>query len=409
MKLINLHQGIRCLYVFCLLLSSVGAWAKVDLTWEYSQHIDSTIHVGLITCQPSQDEVYSLYGHTAIHFQNTETGVDVAVNYGIFSLNQAGLAFRFLMGTALYTMDIEPFDLFCQHYARERRGIVEQTIHMTAREKLRFAQALMENSEPQNRDYRYDFFYDNCSTRARNIIIRCLEGTVDYGEDNADERLSFRAMTHQYNSEHPWARFGNDILLGLKADRPISQTNAQFLPDYLKSAFDQATVDRGYHQGKESLVDSVRVVVPYFAQTATPEFPLRPRECFLILLAFVVVVTVVEVFSHRHFWLVDALLMAVAGICGIILLMMVFSKHPTVSLNLQLLLLNPLPLFFVWRMIRRSRKHLPDRQYLFWTLLICLFFIGNLWQTYAEGMNIAGAALLVRCLSGVSRNLRRKP
>ena len=99
-------------------------------------------------------------------------------------------------------------------------------------------------------------------------------------------------------------------------------------------------------------------------------------------------------FLQNHFhWVLFVVLEALSGI---LLFLMVFSNHPTVSLNLQLLLLNPLPLFFIPRMIRRSRSHRRDRQYAFWIFLICLFFIGNIFQHYAEGMNLVAASLLLR-------------
>ena len=363
---------------------------------EYAQHIDSVIDVSLITCQPSSNEIYSLYGHTAIHFVNRETGIDVAANWGIFSMNQKGFVWRFLMGTALYSMEIQPYDAFCQQYTRERRGIIEQQLDLTAREKLLFAEALQENSLPMNRDYPYDFLFDNCSTRARNIIIRCIEGELTYEVQGMGRDMSFRELIQLYTANHPWAQFGNEMLMGVMADRTATKVEAQFLPELLKNDFAKATVVRGTPSDSQPLVKETKVVVPYFEETADDNFPLRPRVCFLILLAVTIALTLVEFFTRKHFWIYDALLMLTCGLAGCFLTMMVFSKHPTVSLNLQLLLLNPLPLFFIWRMIRRSRRHRHDRQFVLWTLLICLFFIGNLFQHYAEGMNIAAAALLLR-------------
>lgn len=401
------HHVLRTwLAAVAVLFGIVCGHAANGLTAEQEQHIDSAVYVGLVTCQPSSEAVYSLYGHTAIHFVNTEMGIDVAANWGVFSLNQENFVFRFLMGTALYALDIQPYDQFCQYYAMHRRGIVEQPLNLTAIEKLRFAEALEENFLPQNRDYRYDFFYDNCSTRAREIIIRCVGGGVSYAADDAADRPSFRLLTHQYNADHPWARFGNDILLGLKADQPISQADAQFLPERLMADFAKAAKGGGAGDVRQPLVGETKVVVPYFPQAAAEEFPLRPRACFLLLLGIIVVLTLCEWHFNRHYWPLDALLMVTAGLGGVILFGMIFSHHPTVSLNLQLLLLNPLPLFFVWRMVSRSRRRRRDGQYLLWIVLICLFFVGNLWQTYAEGMNLVAAALLVR---NVALWLRQRP
>lgn len=407
-----------CLLVAFLLSKATAALSMpapmegkaVAMSDDYSQHIDSVIDVSLITCQPSANEIYSLYGHTAIRFVNREMGIDLAANWGIFSMNQRGFLWRFLMGTALYTMELQPYDAFCRLYANEHRGIIEQHLNLTPQEKLSFAEALQVNNLPLNRDYPYDFLFDNCSTRARNILLKCINGQVQY-KDGPDashhspltthpsplttHHMSFRQLIHLYTDGHPWAQFGNDMLMGVTADRKASPTEAQFLPELLMKDFSHATVqDNG--GAMRPLVKEAKGVVPYFQQTVDEGFPLPPRSCFLIFLALTIAITLVELYARKHFWLYDALLMLACSLGGMLLFVMVFSKHPTVSLNLQLLLFNPLPLFFIWRMIRRSRSHRRDRQYAFWIILICLFFVGNLFQHYAEGMNLVAASLLLR-------------
>ena len=125
---------------------------------------------------------------------------------------------------------------------------------------------------------------------------------------------------------------------------------------------------------------------------ADDAFPLSPRDCALILLTLVVAVTLCEVVSRKQFRWFDALLMVLCGLSGIILFLMLFSQHPTVRLNLQLLLLNPLPLFFVWPMLRRRCRW----QYAMWIILLCLFFIGAFFQHYAEGTMLVASSLLIR-------------
>ena len=95
-------------------------------------------------------------------------------------------------------------------------------------------------------------------------------------------------------------------------------------------------------------------------------------------------------------WGYDLILMVACGLAGIILFLMVFSEQPTVRVNLQLLLLNPLPLFFIKRMIHRTRNKQADRQYLLWIALIVLFYVGGCWQQYAEGMTFVASSLLLR-------------
>ncbi len=382
---------IRLTVALIAVLTATHAKAEADNLQSLAEHADSAIYIGLLTCQPSQ-EVYSLYGHTAIHYVNKDRNIDVAVNYGMFSFSKPYFVLRFVFGLTDYEMGIQEYEDFCQQYAYYKRGIVEQELSIPAEDKLLFAEAIDNNYLPQNREYRYNYFYDNCTTRARDIALGRLASYVKY--ERQDKGPSFRQMTHEYNVQHPWARFGNDMLLGVMADRPTTVSEQQFLPNNLMADFEHAMLQM---DGTEKpLVRDTKVVVPFFNQAVEKEFPLRPRECFLILLVITVVVTVIELYSKKRMWVFDLLLMIASGLAGCILFVMIFSQHPTVRFNLQLLLLNPLPLFFLKHLIVKGRKSFRDKWASLWIVLICLFFIGSIWQHYAEGMYLVASSLLIR-------------
>ena len=358
-----------------------------------------SIKISLLTCGPGS-EVYSLYGHTAIRFQDPQRGQDLAINYGMFSFRQKFFILRFIFGLTDYEMGIIPFQDFLQEYKDEHRWVIEQDLNLTGEEKLNIARAIDENYIPENRVYIYNYFYDNCTTRARDLLIHHVNGRVDFHQ-GTDATTSYREMTHQWNREHLWARFGNDILLGVKADSKTSFAQQQFLPDSLRKAFAKATITEN---GKiKPFVDSTFYLIRPQEITNTEGFPLSPRECSLILLAFTVIITCCEIRKKCRFWIYDLVLFASAGIAGVILTAMIFSQHPTVSLNLQILALNPFPLLLIYPIWKR----LKDGQgYWFinvWILLIFLFFVGNLFQEYAEGMNFVACSLLLRCLTATPK------
>ena len=373
------------LALFLLLMNGNICRAQVEPTPEDLNRIDSTVSVGFITCGPG-NEVYSLYGHTALHYIDTERGTDVAVNWGMFSFSKPNFVLRFIFGLTDYEIGIQNFADFCEQYRYEQRWVKEQQLDLTAEEKLLIASAIEENYRPENREYRYNYFYDNCTTRARDMIANHLSGKLDFGV-SPNEGLTFRQLIHQYCDGYPWVRFGNDMLLGLQADIPTTTAERQFLPNETMADLDRAVIDGGRRLvvGTSTLVD----VAPLPVEAG---FPLSPNACALILLVVVVALTVWEIISHRDFRWLDALLMVLCGLSGIVLFAMLFSQHPTVRLNLQLLLLNPLPLFFVWPMLRRRCRW----QYAMWIVLICLFFIGAYFQHYAEGTMFVASSLLIR-------------
>lgn len=118
------------------------------------------------------------------------------------------------------------------------------------------------NHLPENRVYRYNFFYDNCATRPRDKIEESIDGKVIYPAEPQDGSLSFRDIVHQYCKGHPWARFGIDLCIGSEADRPITQRQMMFAPFYLMDAFAGAqivhdSVQRPLVSGKELIVDAL--------------------------------------------------------------------------------------------------------------------------------------------------------
>lgn len=357
-----------------------------------------SVEISLLTCGPRPD-VYSLYGHTALRYHDKSSGTDLAVNYGMFSFGKPFFVLRFVFGLTDYEMGIEYFSDFVAHYAATGCGIRQQTLNLTASEKAAIAEAIGENYEPQNRVYRYNYFYDNCTTRARNIILSHTHATVDYPNKDSRGGISFREMIHQYNETHRWARFGNDLLLGVKADLPTTHDQQQFLPENLSADFSRAVLKSA--DGNRKLVSSESWVLPRTSDVGSDSFPLSPTACLGLFAIVVLAVTVVERVKQANYWLADAVIMTADGLCGLILLAMVFSQHPTVSLNFQILLLNPLTIFLLVPTLKAMRKRRANLWLKAWTACIVIFLFCGIFQSYAEGMYFVALSLLIRNISKI--------
>ena len=353
-----------------------------------------SVEISLLTCSP-HEAIYSLYGHTAIRINDQRNGEDLAVNYGLFSFEKPHFVLRFLFGLTDYEMGIEPFEAFCRQYRYYGSSVTQQVLNLTNEEKWNIVKAVNINYMPENSVYRYNYFYDNCTTRAVDMLTTNLADAHVVFEGEQQKYPSFREMVHGCLPHHPWNRFGNDMLLGVKADCKTTLREHQFLPANAMDDFRHAMIV-GQDGSNRPLVLREEIVVPEGTQDVWKDFPLSPKDVFLIVLAITVLITLLEAYTKKVLWGYDALLMILCGLAGIVLFLMLFSQHPTVRVNLLLLLLNPLPLFFIWRMIRRARKRLPDRQYAWWIILICLFFIGGIWQHYAEGIFLLASSLLIR-------------
>jgi TRAP-type C4-dicarboxylate transport system permease large subunit len=184
------------------------------------------------------------------------------------------------------------------------------------------------------------------------------------------------------------------MLLGIKADLKTDQRQQDFLPDNLMYDVDRATI---YANGEyRPLVHERRIALQAGVQIIEQDFPLTPTECACLLLIVSVVIAFWEWKRRKTFKYWDALLMLIQGLAGCVLFVMIFSQHPTTSLNLQLLLLNPLPFFFIPAVLRRR----DTRWWRILAVMIVLFAIGGLFQHYAEGMLIVALCLLIRVFNG---------
>lgn len=353
-----------------------------------------SVEVSLLTCQP-HEEIYSLYGHTALRYHDLKRNEDWAFNYGIFNFHAPHFVLRFVFGLTDYELGVIPTDIFKQEYRRFGSQVTEQVLNLTNEEKHAIHKALYENYRPENRVYRYNYFYDNCTTRARDMVERNINGQVRY-QDNPDYEPTYREMVRECTMAHPWATWGNDFLLGIKADLKTDQRQQEFLPNNLLHDFARAQIIRT--DGRYvPLVKETRQIVPSGVQIVEQDFPLTPTECAIILLIISLLVFAYEWKKRQTLKWWDILLMTMQGLMGLVLFVMIFSQHPTTSINLQILLFNPLPLFYIYNMYRRKKTH-------YWNLLVCmvlLFYIGGIWQDYAEGLEIVALCLLIRYWSNL--------
>ena len=378
-------------YILLLLgfLSLTGVMAHKDYQPEYLAQFDS-VEVSLLTCSP-HEEIYSLYGHTALRWHDLSKGEDIAFNWGIFDFKKPYFVGRFVFGLTDYELGAYPYPFFRQEYVKYGSSITEQVLNLIPEEKMALKRALTENLKPENKVYRYNYFYDNCSMRPRDMIERCIAGKVEYAP-REDYQPTYREMVHSCVRNHPWAAFGNDLLLGLKADLKTDLRQQEFLPENLMYDFDRATIYAGGEY--RPLVKERKIALPAGVQVIEEDFPLTPMQCAWVLLVVSVGIALIEWKRKKRFKYWDALLMLIQGLAGCVLFIMIFSQHPTTSLNLQLLLLNPLPLFFIPAVLRLRET----RWWIILAIMIVLFAIGRIFQVYAEGMMIVALSLLIRVI-----------
>lgn len=376
-------------------------WVSLTCVTSRATESADSVDIALLTCGPG-DEVYSLYGHTAIRYTDHRTGEDVVINYGMFSFNQDYFVLRFVFGVTDYQMGITSFDYFMREYQYEGRWVYQQTLNLTAEQKRAIGEALARNYLPENRTYRYNFFYNNCTTKARDVIVGQLGCDIEYPQRNLDG-VTFRTMLHQWNEDYPWSRLGNDLLLGVKADRQVSMAERQFLPDSLREDFEDAYLRLSSGERRKLVSDSRMLYAPSLSQLAEKQdaqsgfaAAMPPMAVAFAVLMVMIVVTIIEWRTRRILYGLDILWLLATGVGGIILTAMIFSQHPTVSLNFQILILSPLCLVALWPVVCSLRR----RQFGRWLWVIAgslaLSLFMGIWQKYDAAIWTLALSLLFR-------------
>lgn len=311
-----------------------------------------SLRVSLLTCEPGR-AIYELYGHTAIRVENLNTGADWVFNYGVFDFDKPHFVWRFALGRTDYTLGVAPFDRFAHAYARDGRGIKAQTLNLTQAEAARLAQALEDNALQPGWTYRYNFLYDNCTTRAVDQIVRCVEGRVEWPA--ADTSLTFRRIIHQFADANAWDRLAQDLVLGTEVDAPVGLEYQMFSPVYASRFFDGAVVTDSAGHRRPLVAQSVWVVpsVP----PAGHRYLIGPVAVFVLFVALTAGVCLWEQRHKRVCRVFDGLLLLLQGLAGCIVAFLFFlSEHPAVGSNWLVLLLNPLPLVYLpWKIWRERR------------------------------------------------------
>jgi len=361
---------------------------------------EDSIRVSLLTCSPGT-EIYALFGHTAIRYEDKAKGADWVFNYGMFSFQTPNFVMRFVKGETDYQLGVIPYTYFEEEYSGRGSYVEQQVLNLTSEEKARLFRLLEENYRPENRTYRYNYFYDNCTTRARDKIEESVEGQIVYPEER--EKLTFRDIIHQYTIGHEWSELGIDLCLGSEADRPIGERLQMFAPFYMLHAAEGAVIRKADGAERPLVLDRRKIVYPS-VKVPEKEFPVTPMLAVLILLVFTIVMGCGEMYYKKYFWGVDMLLFGAQGIAGcVIAFLFFFSVHPTVGSNYLLILFNPIPLIYLPVMIYKTIKRKRDLYH--WINAVVLTLFIAFWGIIPQEFNLVvlplALSLLIRSLTHI--------
>jgi Domain of unknown function (DUF4105) len=287
--------------------------------------------VSVITCNPGP-EPYAIFGHSAIRVSDSVSGIDIVFNYGTFDFDDPSFYRKFLGGRLIYFLSVSTFGSFLPEYQEGGRIVWEQVLKMTTTEKQAIYNRLLDNLKEQNRYYKYNFLYDNCSTRIGDKI-QSIYGKSWVTLPPAGAR-SFRQQFGSTYSYNPWTGFGIDVCTGLPADKRPSPSENLFLPQNLFDALERAQI-----------VDTT-IVYDFTKPTKGEAIDwTSPLVVCWVLFAISVVILVVEIRLRRRLKVFDIALLTITGLAGLVMLFLwTLTDHRISRWNLNLLWASPLNL-----------------------------------------------------------------
>lgn len=334
----------KILFVLVVLLIIRPAPARANMA-------DSS-DVYIITCAPGT-ESYSIYGHTALRVAVRGTTFDRVYNWGIFDFSTPNFAYRFAKGRLDYLLGAYSYEDFLREYIAEERSVWSQKLNLTTAEKEKLFELINENLKPENVKYRYDFFFDNCATRVRDIVAAAATDTVIFPVTEKRKQKSFRKLVDPNQKVLPWLDLGADMLLGLQADKKATPSDEMFLPVHLMNNMLKTII---VHDGiSEPLAGTAEVVADFTATDKPGAGAWIPQGVFYLVLILILLITFV--FGKPKLEkATDFVLYLIYSIIAVLLVFTnLFSEHDALHFNLLFLGINILiPVLFVFLFTRNK-------------------------------------------------------
>ena len=344
-----------------------------------SDNIEST-EISVLTCDPGT-QIYSLFGHSALRIKNPKKDHDLVVNWGLFEFSESQFQFGydFAKGRLKYYMGIQLMSNFMLEYRRSKRGVREQVLNLSNQEKYQIIQLLEENYKPENRKYKYEFFYDNCSSRLRDVVKKVFKENINFYQSPKSNKFTFRETIHHYLQSFPWLKLGIDLVLGKKIDVLVNNENLMFLPLNVEQIFDQSLVQN--NGANKNLIKSKNTLIESFENKNKLS---NIGVYSWILLAITLLLIVFKFDKALGFW--SSLNLFIVGLLGVFLVFMwIGTDHNATKMNFNLLWASPFHFILIYCLIKQSWTN-----FTYWYLIISLILIFTtilFWFTLTQEFN----------------------
>jgi hypothetical protein len=348
-------------------------------------------------------EPYAMYGHSALRICDTTNNMDFIVDWGVFNFNQPDFYLNFAIGRMIYTTGTQSFEHFLYFNSYMGKSAVMRKIALNDVQKERLWNLVSWMLEPEQRDYRYRFLYDNCATRPRDLLETTLQNELIFPQ-KTNLTLTYRDILHQYQQINLWYNLLIDIILGANIDKVADFREQMFIPEYLEKNMSEALVIDGDYT--HPLLEQQTLLLEQETLSKTPKI-LAP-EVVLLFIFFVILIldylkkgkTVLRIFDCVFFGILILFSL-------LILFLWIISEHLEAHNNFNIIWMTPL---YVFTLIALIKQHKP-----IWLLVtvgyIVLFLLLTIIhvfpQSFPISMYIILAIVLERCIVSLLKTKKK--
>lgn len=318
-----------------------------------------SLRISLLTCSPGPD-AYERFGHTGLRVQDQRNPqLDVTFHYGVFSFNTPHFIYRFVKGETDYQLGAVYTQSFIEEYRQRGLGMTEQWLRFDSAQAQDMLQRLLINYRPENRTYRYSYFFDNCATRPYHLINASAGEQLRYDTAWVKD-ITLRQMVQEKTHRNNWLDFGIALAVAARSDQRAWFEEQMFLPDYLSLAVGNAKVEKStasnrWHVPFVTESDTLLTMRPDIAAKIAAPDRISPNTVFGIVLLVALVISAWEWHKKKDAEqkrrpvkvpvvanIFDTTLFLAAGLAGcIVWFLNFFSLHPAVDHNLNCFWLLP--------------------------------------------------------------------
>jgi len=296
--------------------------------------------VSLLTCGQGK-ALYEAFGHSAIRVYDPSQGLDVVFNYGVFDFKQENFYANFAKGNMLYMLGLSQTDDFLFAYRNYGRSVREQVLNLDSSERVSVFRFLDNNLQAENRNYLYNYFRNNCSTKIPEMLDSALGNRIVWRHSDINGKASYRSLIYDYTVFNAWGRLGIDLGLGAVIDQSIGGKELNFLPIELEKSIVRASIRREMTDFP-LVIETKTLFEPAVFFAADPFFT-GPVFLFTILLLTICLSWYYSEKSSLPFRIFRTIVLVGTGALGLVeLCIWLFTNHIDAAWNFNLLWANPL-------------------------------------------------------------------